>query len=485
MMPPDEAKSIREAMEACLPHEASRHGGDPPQRRMLYVPETHTRALAPDNMVVRGIRGAGKTFWWQSLRDDTLRAEVARRLPRARLGAVSQVVTGFGGEPAIDRHPDRAIMTAALGHHPGHILWRAVVLWALGGDRLPSCSTWAERFAWVAAQPEETARILQAVDREMSPERPILLVFDAIDRAADRWDDLVALHRGLLEVLLDLRQTRAIRGKAFLRADLLDEPGVTGFPDASKLLRDVVDLHWSMTDLYGLLWQYLGNARTVGDQLHPGAKAWRECVARESREDADLTADPWDVPRPARLSSEVQERLMEQLAGRWMGDPRRGRIYMWLPHHLMDGRRQISPRSFLVALQAAVVETPHDHPLPLDWRAIKMGVAAASAVRVAEITREQHPWVGLAAEPLKGLRIPAEAAEVFDRWRQHQTVDVIAAAQFEGPPPRRLHEGEEGLLADLITLGVVYRLVDGRIQMPDVYRVHFGLLRKGGVPVAR
>ena len=52
-------------------------------------------------------------------------------------------------------------------------------------------------------------------------------------------------------------------------------------------------------------------------------------------------------------------------------------------------------------------------------------------------------------------------------------------------PRQHLAEGPAGLLKDLESLNLIQRLSDGRIQMPDVYRVAFGLGRKGGVKPVR
>ncbi|MCA9526582.1 MAG: ATP-binding protein, partial [Myxococcales bacterium] len=452
-----EARAVRDAMKASLPRDAARYGSDPPDRRILYVPEGHARALDPDNMVVRGIRGAGKTFWWQCLQDPNLRAEVARRLPRTRLGQGWTVTPGFGGAPD-DRYPTRDLLAQALARHPAQSIWRAVVLWAVAPGP-PDLPDWLERIAWTATHPQEASRLLRDADLA-AREDPRLIVFDAVDLAATDWEALVALHRGLLEVLLDLRHTAGLRGKAFLRADLLEEPRVTGFPDASKLLRDVVDLRWTPTNLYGLLWQYLGNVRSDNGALDPGAACFRQLVAREVPATGPaLDLDPWDVPEPARVSEAVQERLMTALAGRWMGsERRRGKVYTWLPNHLLDGRRQVSPRSFLVALQAAAEETRWEHDKPLDWQAISSGVAAASRVRVSEISREEHGWVRLVVEPLRGLRVPVEEGDLLLRWAGDGTVDRIRdeAAVSQGPPPRHLAEGERGLLTDLVGLGIAY-----------------------------
>ena len=47
--------------------------------------------------------------------------------------------------------------------------------------------------------------------------------------------------------------------------------------------------------------------------------------------------------------------------------------------------------------------------------------------------------------------------------------------------PRSIDRGGDGLIEDLIELGMLLRLPDDRLQMPDVYRIAFGLGRKGGV----
>ena len=48
-------------------------------------------------------------------------------------------------------------------------------------------------------------------------------------------------------------------------------------------------------------------------------------------------------------------------------------------------------------------------------------------------------------------------------------------------PPQNLDQGSNGVLLDLESLGLVQRMQDRRIQMPDVYRLAYGLGRRGGV----
>lgn len=48
-------------------------------------------------------------------------------------------------------------------------------------------------------------------------------------------------------------------------------------------------------------------------------------------------------------------------------------------------------------------------------------------------------------------------------------------------PPRHVEQGPDGVRTDLESLGVFMRLHDGRVNIPDVFRVGYGLGRRGGV----
>jgi hypothetical protein len=41
------------------------------------------------------------------------------------------------------------------------------------------------------------------------------------------------------------------------------------------------------------------------------------------------------------------------------------------------------------------------------------------------------------------------------------------------------------VIDDLAELGVMQKLGEGRINVPDVYRLRFGIKRRGGVPARR
>ena len=148
----------------------------------------------------------------------------------------------------------------------------------------------------------------------------------------------------------------------------------------------------------------------------------------------------------------------------------------------------------MTALRRAADESefePGDAPVfALGWTAIRKGVQAASRVRVDEIA-EDHPWVELAIRPLAEARlsVPVTPEAVFEVWERRALIERLTSRRGgpgTGPAtPPRLDRGFEGIVDDLVALGVFHRARDGRLQMPDVYRVAFGLGRKGGVPPIR
>jgi hypothetical protein len=114
------------------------------------------------------------------------------------------------------------------------------------------------------------------------------------------------------------------------------------FPDASKLTSNAADLTWSAQDLYGLLFQHLGNADiSTAERFREHTGHWRSTVDR--------------FAPPERLvgDAEAQADAFIEIAGPYMGtNHRKGHSYPWLPNHLAEGNGQASPRTFLVALRS-------------------------------------------------------------------------------------------------------------------------------------
>ena len=340
--------------------------------------------------------------------------------------------------------------------------------------------TWKDRASYVMSNPEKIDELLEKKDRCFEKEKKYyLLLFDALDRCADDWKEVYPMIRGLLQLAVDLQPYRRLRVKIFLRSDQLVEEQTADFADASKLLASRVDLRWPRRELYGLLWH---------------------CLAHD--QDADALEDVLDVskwtstpigghsiaavPRSLR-QEEAQRSAFHAMAGEWMGtDRRRGFPYTWIFNHLADADGQVSPRSFLAAIKKAADDTAERHPghdKALHYDSIKRGVQEASTIRIAEL-REDYPWVDRLFRPLKGKVVPCGFDDIVGAWKAEGVLDSLQESIADDDvklPPSQLGDGPNGVRRDLEKLGVFQRMSDGRVNIPDVFRVGYGLGRRGGV----
>lgn len=473
-------EEMRPLLRSALPVVTATGASDLVEARFHYVPERHARALSKDVAIVRGIRGAGKTLWWNALRDHDLRRRVVDRNDALSFLAGAKVITGFGADNS-NFYPSGRIISHLLDQANDAVdVWRAIVLWGAIPEALPQNATdWSRRVAWVATEVEKSEQLLHRVNASLEAGgQDLLILFDALDRAGRTWPNVRKMLRGLFQLLVELREFKRIRGKAFIRPEMLDHPDITSFQDASKLLNDAVDLEWRPTDLYGLLWQYLGNA--------DDGRFFREGCRKAFSVNWKRVGDVWLVPDRMRRDVDLQERVLTAIAGKYMGSGhRRGKVYTWLPNHLGDALRQVSPRSFLVALRRAadVASSQSTTATALDHNAIKEGVVDASQVRRREV-QEDQPWVAEALTPLEDLSVPALEKAVEAAWKKAGLIQELQRRSSDDSPnvPRRLEEGIPGIMKELEEIGVLGRSPDGRIQMPDVYRIAFRIKRRGGVP---
>ena len=112
---------------------------------------------------------------------------------------------------------------------------------------------------------------------------------------------------------------------------------------------------------------------------------------------------------------------------------------------------------------------------------------AASKIRIREL-QEDYPWVHTALNSLKGMVVPCTFDEIADRWRRERVFDRLAEDAGQGDlklPPRHMDRGAGGIGENLESLGIFLRMRDYRINIPDVFRVGYGLGRKGGVKPVR
>ena len=469
-------KTVREAL-ADLPDETSY--GESLKPEHVYLPRSHLRATDPNTLLVTGMRGAGKTFWWSALQNSTVRQLVGQSPGQSSLSAATEARTGFG-VPSRDDYPSKDTLQYLMskGVDP-RIIWRTVQAWQLAHDSHPlrQQSTWAERVHYVSNHIEPIEHLFRERDDEFN-QRGIycLILFDALDRCADDWQGMYRMIRGLLQTALDMRGYQRLRVKVFLRSDQVGETKVADFPDASKVLSSAVELNWPGHELYGLLWHYLANGPNGADfRKFLTADDWQSVKAGEQR--------VFSVPRSLISMREYQREKFHVIAGPWMGrGPKRGFPYTWIPNHLADTEGRVSPRSFLAALKTAAEDTADwhpDHNHALHYDSIKRGVQEASKTRVLEI-QEDYPWVHQILSPLGGMTVPCEFDEIAKRWDLAPLAEAVEQGAVK-LPPRHIEQGSDGVREDLESLGVFFRMRDGRVNIPDVFRVGYGLGRRGGV----
>lgn len=438
--------------------------GEAPQPGTLYLPPSHLKALRLDAHIVVGGRGVGKSFWTAALQSEPLRGQ---------LGTVSselqgiEVFAGFSSAEAIDSYPNADVFSTLFTQNGDpYDLWRAVVLrWVAQriGENIPS-ESWLSTVEWMKSDPEAAARLMQR-QRDWKG----LILFDALDRTSSEWQRMDEIVRGLLRTILWLKTFPGLYAKVFLREDQAERT-VFNFPDASKLTATKAELAWARHDLHGLLWQRLINA----PDIH-GARMREICQS-------DALGDVWGVAPGMKSESELQKQAFETLAGPWMGrDKRRGVPYTWSVGHLSDGRGQTSPRSFLAAIRQAAEDSAErysQHDYALHFESIKRGIQKASEIRVQEIA-EDYPWVRDVLSALSGMNVPIEFDAVKKKWEEQFPAGPQSISSTHLPAQHV--DSWDGVRDDLRRLGLLEIKKDGRIDMPDLYRVGFGLGRRGGV----
>jgi hypothetical protein len=116
---------------------------------------------------------------------------------------------------------------------------------------------------------------------------------------------------------------------------------------------------------------------------------------------------------------------------------------------------------------------------PLHYESIRHAVQKASSIRIDEIA-EDYPWIRELCTVLRGMNVPTEFVLIEEIW--HSTYpNGPKDIKSERLPPQNFDQGWSGIEKELVRLGIFEEMRTGRINMPDLYRVGFGLGRKGGV----
>jgi len=392
------------------------------------------------------------------------------------------VVIGFNGseKPLPVGVTIDSISTASSTGYDADAIWRAVLLRAARhalGETLPSFN---DALNLIVNNPEAYATELgRADDTLLQQGRKMIIVFDALDRLASDgdWTVIRRLTKALLMRALAVQSFRSIRTKIFMRVDQFGDEELFRFPDGSKIRNAHVNLEWPAHELYGLLLFELLKAQDARTQL-----AWL----------ADQARLPQALPTKGQVITsglDQQQALIAAIAGEFMGaNKKRGRVYTWLPLHLSDAAGNCSPRSFLTAWQSAAQHLPAAVGRAVDHLGLQDGVRHASHNRLSEL-QEDYPWINMALEPLRRQFVPIPKDELTALWTNYNVVgDIVSKSKqnnWLAPIDVFVAESPESLLRTMIHIGVMEQRANGKINVPDIFRVEAEILRKGGVAVPR
>ncbi|MEO5370640.1 MAG: hypothetical protein H7833_11280 [Magnetococcus sp. DMHC-1] len=484
-MTPNDFMDIRQTL-AGIDSAPAHHADRPPNIGDIFSPRGHATALDPERILVVGGRGVGKSFWSGVLCNDATRQHVSQSYPRLKLD-LCQVTLGFSGTDTSDLGPPSREILDDLEEKDqfnSEIIWRAVVLHGLRpwiDLELPK--VWrgsAGLVSWAHADAERLQNTLRAADKRLV-ERGLrqVIVFDALDRLGGDWPQIQRRSKALLRVALPFMAYQAVKLKIFMRIDQAEDQSLFSFPDASKLVGQKVNLTWEKKDLYGLLFSVLENRTKNSGSFRNLIEA---CLGRVPNQETSM-----NLPASLINDEEHQARVFSKMAGSFMGsNAQRGKTYTWVYNHLSDTFGSVSPCSFLESLRAAAITETHLDDKVIDPKGLKKGLQSASILRLNQL-REEYGWIQTALEPLADLRVPCEEIILFACWKKEKSLARIQkAAKIEGfLPPVEFDTGggsDSSLLKALLRIGVAEIRPDGRVNIPDIYRVAAKILKKGGVP---
>lgn len=479
-----DALAIRDALSRI--EDTSQESLAPPPRSTMYIPPGHAKALSLSSSVVIGLRGTGKSYWTAVLNSKVHREQVARagRLPEL---SRTEVSVGFALDPSSQDFPSTPVLSRLnqAGVDPDDV-WHAIVLHhaqKATNRTFTHPVDWEASVRHFAANRESGLAELAECDRDLESSGRILLVlFDALDRIGSDWTEVRQYLRSLLKFCLQCRSRRAIRLKIFLRPDMEEDEEVWNFVDSSKLRANRVELSWRAMDLFGLLLLYLANNDFAGE-------SFRTEISRVTDIEWAEVDGMYQLPRQLGANEQPARAMIEAITGPLMGtSAKRGYVYTWVPTHLADAKGRLSPRSFLLAFREAAEWTEQhesDTVKALDYKGIQQGVTKASEIRVGEIS-EDYPWVRPLLEAARGLTVPCQISDLTAYWKRDRMAQFRQAISAKLPPRRYGTDPlrkttTDALIEDLVELAVLYRTEDDRLNMPDIFRVGFGIRRMGGV----
>jgi len=163
-------KEIRNLMIAALPEDTAVFG-QTPNLRNTFTPTGHARALHPDAMLVVGMRGAGKSFWWTVLQSAEHRQLVAHLMPNSGIQRATKVSVGFGERPLPQDYPGKDTLVQLISKYDSRQVWRTVVFRQIikntESEQILSKRSWSESVQWVTDHPEKVEEGLYQADQDL------------------------------------------------------------------------------------------------------------------------------------------------------------------------------------------------------------------------------------------------------------------------------------------------------------------------------
>ncbi len=429
-------------------------GNVEPRPETFYVSPSHLKDLRLDTRLIIGRAGTGKSYLAAALQSKSMVEVLSFQLPELK---GIEVYTGFSAVENIACYPNAEVFNYFISNDGSmYDLWRAVMVrWVAdrSGREVPVAS-WRETAIWVQNN-KEAVRSLMMHGRDWRG----LIIFDALDSIDNDWIELDAILQGLMKAIVWIKQFAGLYGKVFLTDEQAKRP-IFNFPDAPIMRSTMETLSWSKYDLHGLLWHRLVNM--PGEY---GALARRICAANERD-------GLWMIDGKMKISAKAQRECFDLLAGGSMGKGRYDGVpYDKVFSRLLDSQGRVLPRTFLASIYQAALDTKllhPDHEYVLHHECIKTSIIKAAEVQIDTMVKG-YPWICQIFSKLRGAYVPCSYDEFVRYWRDDFIIDVQDDSQYL-----------KDICEDLQYIGVISIRNDGRIDMPELYRIGLNMGRRGG-----
>lgn len=431
----------------------------------------HSKALMPGILVVAGARGAGKTALFKALRECQRRdLRLDAILPGNPLEAL-QWIEGFSEDSRL--HPPVGVLQEFLHRSDDAMLrrfWLGHLVGRIWQSFEPACEcplpAWNGHAAapsrWIDEVSVRLESLFQWLDRldewAERTDRWIIVSYDHLDRISSGREGLRDHYiQALLGLWMSLaNRTRRIRCKVFLRTDLLQ--GLRDLPDASKFAARTISLDWTVESLFRMLVRRMAAMGPLNE--------WFQEAGIPLKPHPDLGWMP-----PDAMPESAREAFVSTLAPPVMGRGiKKGATHRWIPNHLQDARGSIVPRSLLnlmalaaeEALRAGYQGTHLLAPVHL------AGALVGTSTRRFNEVLEEHSVV-------RRLEVFRNRTAPFEAGPFHRDIGAHLSTEDD--------YGQDGrqVTKVLINLGLISERLDGRIDVPDIYRFGLDIRRKGGV----